>query len=175
MAFGNKQYIQLYIELYSFCSNVTLETELLKPFSNCNFPPHLTMIQVDVFWSFAMGASFAAMAGESLKKTDSMFVNKYFVYTVAFLSMIFAPSGVYLLWHYPGWETMFFLDRNLHGIWPCLFANTNVSLGVLGFCICYKLIKDGNDLAVHKYWTTAYTCMFAILTFGYDRFLYAGN
>lgn len=87
------------------------------------------MIQVDVFWAFAMGASFAVAATEGLKKSESMFCNKYFVYTVCFLSMIFAPSGIYLLWHFTGWETMFFLDRDLHGIWPCIFAHTNVSLG----------------------------------------------
>ena len=122
-----------------------------------------------------MGAMFASLAQEGIKRSDSMFVNKYFVYTVCFLSMLFAPSGVYLLWHHCGWETMFLLDRSMHGIWPCLFANTNVSLGVLGFIICYKLIKSGHTRLQHQLWTGSYTCMFAILTFGYDRFLYAGR
>jgi len=40
------------------------------------------MIQVDVFWSFAMGASLATLAGDQLKESTSIFANKYFAYTV---------------------------------------------------------------------------------------------
>jgi hypothetical protein len=40
------------------------------------------MIQVDVFWSFAMGASLATLAGDRLKASPSIFINQYFVYTV---------------------------------------------------------------------------------------------
>lgn len=134
------------------------------------------MIQVDVFWSFAMGASLATLAGERLKKETSIIVNKYFIYTVCYLSLIFSPSGVYLLWQHTGWETMFFFGpEDLHGIFPCLFALTNVLLGVIGFVLCAYLVREGNDGTAHALWTTSYTCMFAILTFGYDRFIYAGS
>lgn len=133
------------------------------------------MIQVDVFWSFAMGACFASMAAKSLKDEASAFVNKYFVYNVCFLSMVFAPSGIYLLWHHCSWETMFFYSKDMHGIWPCLFAQTNVSLGVLGFYVAYKRIRAGSVVQANQSWIIAYCCMFAILSFGYDRFLYAGE
>ncbi|CAH1792480.1 unnamed protein product [Owenia fusiformis] len=133
------------------------------------------MIQVDVFWSFAMGAQFAASAPKGIKYSNSMFVNKYFVFTVCFLSMIFAPSGIYLLWQHCGWETMWHYSKDMHGIWPCLFAHTNISLGVLGYVLAYKCIKGNQELLAHTLWVGAYTCMFAILSFGYDRFLYAGD
>lgn len=133
------------------------------------------MIQVDVFWSFALGASFAALNAEGIKRSSSMFVNKYFVFTIAYLSLVFAPSGIYLLWHHTAWETMFYLDKSMHGILPCIFAHTNVSLGIIGFMFCYKLIKGGREELAHPVWILSYICMFAILTFGYDRFLYAGK
>jgi len=69
------------------------------------------MIEVDVFWSFAFGASFAAFAQESLRAEEKPFVNEWFLYTLVFLSTIFAPSGIYLLWAFPGWESMFVLGH----------------------------------------------------------------
>lgn len=133
------------------------------------------MIQVDVFWSFAIGACFAACASEGLKRSYSPFVNKYFVYTLVFLGTIFGPSGVYLLWQHTGWETMFMFDTSLHGIWAALFASTNVSQGILGFYLAYRQIIAGRELSAHTLWVVSYCCMFAILLFGYDRFFYAGN
>ena len=133
------------------------------------------MLQADLFWVFAMGAYFAAMAGDNLKKTDSMFVNKYFVFTLAFFSVIFAPGGAYLLWQFPEWGSMFVSDRSLHGIWACLFVHANVSVGLLGFCVGYKVVTSTNDLAVHKYWTGAYSGLFATMSFCYDRSLYTGR
>ena len=70
---------------------------------------------------------------------------------------------------------MFFFHKSMHGIWPCIFAHTNVSLGVLGFMLCYNMVKRGDYSTPHVVWVSAYDCMFAILTFGYDRFLYAGK
>ena len=151
----------------------TLGSDLITHFQGPHHPP--TMILVDVFWSFAMGAAFACAASEGIQRSKHIFINKYFIFTVCYLSMIFAPSGIYLLWNHTAWETMFFLDRSLHGIWPCVFAHTNVLLGVLGFCVCYRMIQAGMAGSAHAVWTTSYTCMFSILTFGYNRFLYAGN
>jgi len=134
------------------------------------------MIQVDVFWSFAIGASLATAASERLKSEKSLVVNQYFVYTVCYLSLIFAPSGAYLLWQHTGWETLFFYSfYEIHGIFACLFAFTNILLGIAGFLICGALIRLGHESKVHAIWTTPYICMFSILSFGYDRFLHSGK
>jgi hypothetical protein len=77
----------------------------------------MDMVQVDVFWTYALGASFAASAGRQLKEEAGdgkpTFQSYYFVRTLLFLSILFVPSGVCLLWVVPGWETMFAGDRNL--------------------------------------------------------------
>jgi len=137
------------------------------------------MIEVDVFWSFAMGGSFAAAASPFLLEPrfqSEPFVNRYFVYTLLYLSLLFAPSGAYLLWQHTGWETMWvFSDRKMHGILPLLFAFTNVAQGILGFYLVRKCIEKRYYLLATFLWTSAYAIMFGILGFGYKRFLYPGD
>ena len=94
------------------------------------------MVEVDVFWSYALGSSFALAAFRQLRKiraesgeNDSefdlkemvdvkkivrelekgnspAFNNQYFTKTLLFLSLLFVPSGSNLLWSNPNWETM---------------------------------------------------------------------
>ncbi|KAI1314371.1 hypothetical protein EDD11_002236 [Mortierella claussenii] len=143
------------------------------------------MIEVDVFWSFSFGAIFAACSAGSLaRETTVTFWNTpSFVYTLLFLSLIFAPSGLYLLWDNPGWESMFVLgDKNdIHALLPTVFAFTNVLLGIIGYYVTYAKIrrhrhdKNGLPMSYHKYWVHAYTCFCAILGMGYNRFMYPSD
>lgn len=94
------------------------------------------MVEVDVFWSYGLGASFALAAFRQIRqiesekedvqelklnrgqlrdlkrmvrdieKGDSSFTNQYFLKTLLFLSLLFVPSGSNLLWSNPSWETM---------------------------------------------------------------------
>jgi hypothetical protein len=136
------------------------------------------MIQVDVFWSYAFGASFAAAAGAAgLKDEENFYANRFYAYAVTFLGVIFAPSGAYLLAAFPGWESMQVLsDSAPVDAWlPMLFASTNVLLGVLGFRNAHACVRRGDELAAHTHWIVAYMAFAAILGFGYARFLYAGT
>ncbi|KAG0318845.1 hypothetical protein BGZ99_005434 [Dissophora globulifera] len=148
------------------------------------------MIEVDVFWSFSFGALFAACSAGTLKSQAVFWTTPSFVYTLLFLSLIFAPSGLYLLWDNPGWESMFLLgDKNeIHAILPTVFAFTNVLFGIIGYYVTYRKIRHlhkkygGKDngtkplpMAYHKYWVHAYTCFCAILGMGYNRFLYPSD
>ncbi|KAJ3295224.1 hypothetical protein HK104_002885 [Borealophlyctis nickersoniae] len=142
------------------------------------------MIEVDVFWSFAFGASFAACASHNLATSPSKTVNSPFVATLLFLSLLFVPSGTYLLDAFPGWESMFYFTEGRTSISPLLtttFSFTNTALGVLGFLITASSIRgiSEKNLAMnpsyHKYWVHSYSCFTAILGMGYYRFTYAGN
>ncbi|KAF9095762.1 hypothetical protein BGX23_012690 [Mortierella sp. AD031] len=137
------------------------------------------MIEVDVFWSFSFGALFAACSAGSLKSQPVFWSTPSFVYTLLFLSLIFAPSGLYLLWDNPGWESMFLLgDKNeIHAMLPTVFAFTNILLGIIGYYVTYAKIRRYRNAKVlpmsfHKYWIHAYTCFCAILGMGYNRFMY---
>ncbi|KAG0372501.1 hypothetical protein BGX24_000161 [Mortierella sp. AD032] len=140
------------------------------------------MIEVDVFWSFSFGALFAACSAGSLKHQSVFWQTPSFVYTLLFLSLIFAPSGLYLLWDNPGWESMFLLgDKNeIHAILPTVFAFTNVLLGIIGYYVTYAKIRMYRNapqlpMSYHKYWIHAYTCFCAILGMGYNRFMYPSD
>lgn len=139
----------------------------------------MIMVQVDVFWSYALGAGFAATAARQLKNYKKPFETKFFTYTVLFLGCIFAPSGAYLLWEFPSWETMHVADAHssIPGWLVVGFAATNVLLGILGYWISYRLVQKGKYYAAHIQWFIGYYCMFFILIYGWDgtgwqRFLY---
>ncbi|MEW5735150.1 MAG: hypothetical protein AB1921_09865 [Thermodesulfobacteriota bacterium] len=137
------------------------------------------MVQVDVFWSYALGASFATAACRQLSKEDKPFANKFFSSTVLFLACLFAPSGVYLLWQFPHWETMQVATcRDDLPAWlVTAFAVTNITQGVLGFWISYHFIRQKRFFAASMQIFLGYFFMVFILLYGWDgtgwqRFLY---
>jgi hypothetical protein len=143
-----------------------------------------TVVQVDVFWTYALGAGFAATAGRQIREAQkdavSPFQMPYFLRTLLFLSILFVPSGVCLLWAFPGWETMFAGDRNLPAWLVTLFCMTNITQGILGYWVACKLIEKGHLYWAHLQWVLGYLAMFFILVHGWDgtgwhRFFYAGN
>jgi len=136
------------------------------------------MIQVDVFWSFALGAGFAAAAARQLKKNDKPFESRYFVRTLLYLSIFFVPSGAALLWGFPEWETMQVGTYKTIPAWlVMLFTLTNVTQGILGYWLAYLLIRKGNGYGALLLVIIGYFCMFFILVHGWDgtgyqRFFY---
>ena len=137
------------------------------------------MVQVDIFWSYALGASFSAAACRQLKDEKKPFQTSYFTYTLLYLSCIFAPSGIYLLWQFPHWETM--QVATCHGDIPSwlvvIFAVTNITQGILGFWVGSYFARKGQYFNAHLQWIIGYFFMFFILLFGWDstgwqRFLY---
>lgn len=63
---------------------------------------------------------------------------------------------------------------DMHAILPCIFAHTNVLLGVIGFYHAAQAVRGGRISRAHRLWMRSYGCMFAILGFGYRRFMYPG-
>ncbi len=140
------------------------------------------MVQVDVFWSYGLNAGLALAAHKTLKNYSSFWNNPIFTLSLLWTACFFAPSGLYLLWNFPGWETMF-LARNHLSIpaWlTMLFGATNITQGVLGFYVTYYFIRK-NNMAMAKLQTIwSHAAMFFILIFGWDgtgykRFFYAGT
>jgi hypothetical protein len=150
------------------------------------------MVQVDIFWSYAIGSGFAAAAGRQIRaitcpkastiadnKKPSVFQNNYFIYNLLFLACAFAPSGIYLLWNFPHWETMqvAYSHTDIPAWLVTMFAITNITQGILGFWVTSKLFQKGHYYAGHLQWFLGYFCMFFILLHGWDglgwqRFLY---
>jgi hypothetical protein len=140
------------------------------------------MVQVDIFWSYGLGAGFAVSAARQLGKmkdaretapggdaeASAPFVNRYFIAALVYAACFFAPSGVYLLWQFPSWETMHVWDRSLSALLVTAFAITNVTQSVLAFWLCSRCIRAGNSFRAYLHFVIAYFCMFFILVHGWD-------
>lgn len=137
------------------------------------------MVQVDVFWAYGWGASLAVAAGRPLARAERPLETRYFVSTLLFLSLAWAPTGMLLLLRHPSWETMQAAPR-LGAIseWLILlFGITNITQGILGFWIGQRLLVRGHGYLAQLNWIAGYFGMFFILLYGwdglgYDRFLY---
>ena len=112
------------------------------------------MVQVDVFWAYGFGASLALAAGPQLTKLKSPCESKYFVWTILFLALIWAPTGMLLLLRHPSWETMQAAE-NFNGMNEFLvlgFGITNVTQGILGFWVGYKLLQKNKFYLANLNW-----------------------
>ena len=150
------------------------------------------MVQVDVFWGYGWGASLAVAAGKQLTEQKKPWESKYFVWTLLFLSLFWAPTGLLLLLQHPSWETMQAANGGNLGSalentraafysmseWIVLaFGITNITQGILGFWVGKKLLEKGHWYPAQLNWILGYFGMFFILLYGwdglgYDRFLY---
>ena len=132
------------------------------------------MVQVDVFWSYGIGAGFAYSAQKQLrdkpptKENGGWFANKYFTLNLLYLATMFAPSGLYLLWAFTNWETMQAGDKDMPAWLVTLFAITNVTQGMLGFWVTYKLLEKGKRYAAFLQPLLGYFAMFFVLVHGWD-------
>jgi len=130
------------------------------------------MVQVDVFWTYALGASTAVVASRQIAREQDegkqALDSPYFIKTVLFLAVLFAPSGVCLLWAFPSWETMHVGDRNLPAWLVTGFAATNITQGILGFWVAWKLIEYRRRYAAFLQIMLGYFLMFFILVHGWD-------
>jgi hypothetical protein len=133
------------------------------------------MVQVDVFWSYGIGAGFAVaahrqLAAEKKENPDAtMFKSPFFTHTLLFLSACFAPSGVCLLWAFTNWETMHVFSYDTLPAWlVTIFAVTNVTQGILGYWVARKLILIGKTYLATLQILLGYFLMFFILVHGWD-------
>ena len=137
------------------------------------------MVQVDVVWSYAFGATFAAAAGKSLARERDPFNNPVFTRVMLFLGIFFGPSGLYLLWTNPSWETMQVAKSyaDLPAWLITLFGITNVTQGIIGYWVGWRLVRQQKFYQSHLNWMLAWVLFWFILvsgwdTTGYQRFLF---
>jgi hypothetical protein len=140
------------------------------------------MVQVDIFWSYGLASGLALAASKHLKKEKNPWKNEYFVLTLLWVAILFAPSGMYLLWEFPSWETMFVArgHADIPGWLVALFGATNITQGVLGFYVTWRLLRSGKELAAKMQTVWSHVAMLLVLAVGWDgtawkRFTYSGT
>lgn len=137
------------------------------------------MVEVDVFWAYGFGASLALGAGRQLAKKARPFESRYFVWTVLFLALCWAPTGMLLLIRHPSWETMQAADSlaSMNEFLILGFGLTNITQGILGFWVGVLLLRQNRIYLANLNWMLGYFGMFFILVYGwdglgFDRFFY---
>lgn len=133
------------------------------------------MVQVDVFWSYAIGAGFAVAAHRQLQASaprratffGGMVDDPFLSATLLFLGLLFVPSGTWLVWGFTSWETMH-AATDLPAWLVAAFAFTNVSQGVLGYLVARWLIARGRPGAAYLQFVLGYFAMFFVLVHGWD-------
>ena len=133
------------------------------------------MLQLDWIITFAIGASLATAAGDSLKVTQYHTQNKYFIFTLLHINLVVIPLNLYMLWEHTGFETMFYYDATLSGVWPALSSVACNLSALIGFMVARRLVRQNKELSAYTVWTCAYTVALAIVSCHYDRFLYPGK
>ena len=128
------------------------------------------MVQVDVFWSYGIGAGLGlASAAGGLKREKKVVLDVAPAFqTLLFLAIVFAPSGFVLLWNFPSWETMHVGTRDLPGWLVALFGVTNITQGLLGFAVARWLCARERTFTAYLHWVGGYFGMFFILVHGWD-------
>jgi len=157
------------------------------------------VVEVDVFWSYGLGASFALGAFRQLRKMqaeggaedfkpnrqqsrainrlvkkiesgDHAFNNQYFMKTLLFLSLLFVPSGSNLLWSNPNWETMQVGSyETIPGWLVSGFTITNVTQGILGYWVTYNYLMKGKYYQAALQTLLSYLGFWFILVNGWDK------
>lgn len=128
------------------------------------------MVQVDVFWSYGLASGLTLAAGERIRAASDMWGNRYLVAIMLWIAALFAPSGMYLLWNFPSWETMFVAtSRDDIPAWlVTIFAMTNVTQGFLGYAVTAHYLRLGNLKAARLQVIWSHLAMLFILVVGWD-------
>jgi len=130
------------------------------------------MVQVDVFWSYGIGAGIAVANARQLDAAhiagQSAYDQTSFRDAALFLGTLFVPSGAYLIWRFTSWETMHVGTRDLPGWLMAGFTMTNFTQGILGFAVAATLLRRRKQFAAYLQWILGYFGMFFILVHGWD-------
>jgi hypothetical protein len=122
-----------------------------------------------VFWSYGIGAGLGlASAGRAAERDESPWSDPFLMKTLLFLALVFAPSGLYLLWAFPSWETMHAGTKDMPAWLVCLFGITNVTQGLLGYLVAQRLMRAGRTYLAYLQTVAAYLAMFLVLVHGWD-------
>jgi hypothetical protein len=139
------------------------------------------MVEVDVFWAYGIGSGFALSAAAQLRSEPAdpqpdpgpdrpaAAASPLLLTATLYCAALFAPSGAWLLWGYPSWETMHVGSSTTIPAWlVALFAITNTTQGVLGFLVTRWLLRAGRHRLATFQLVAAYLGMFFILVHGWD-------
>ncbi len=142
------------------------------------------MIQIDPFWAYSFGAGFALAARHQLTTRTVPSVTRVepkavptsassarhpqLWTTVAFTSLLFVPTGLYLLLAFPSWETMHAAPDGGPPWLGAAAAILNISLAVAGLLVTQALLRRGQQELAFGQLLLGYFGFFFLLVHGWD-------
>ena len=131
------------------------------------------MVQVDVFWTYGLGASFGVAAHRQIhevmsKPTSSPFLTPYYIRLLLFLSLLFVPSSICTFWGFPSWQTMHVGGRAMSAWLVSGLLAADVLLAILGFWVACRLVQRDRLYPAFLHWSAAYFLMFFTIAYGWD-------
>jgi hypothetical protein len=131
------------------------------------------MVQVDVFWSYGIGAGFAVANTLQLetqqKAGKSAYDHTSFRDALLYLGSMFVPSGAFLIWQFTSWETMHVATRDqIPGWLMAAFTITNFTQGILGFAVASMFLRRRNQYGAYLQWLFGHFGLLFILVHGWD-------
>jgi hypothetical protein len=140
------------------------------------------MLQPDLFFSYGLASGLAIAAGKKLKDEKSPWVNKYFLATMMWFSAFFIPQILYLLWRFPGWESMFAAKtyEDIPAWIVALYPVATLIMAALGFHVTYSFLKKGKmPAAIAQVVWSVLAAVFVVFVgwdgTGYKRLFYTGT
>ncbi|MEV6774636.1 hypothetical protein [Streptomyces syringium] len=131
------------------------------------------MLQVDVFWSYGIGAGCALAGAEQLRLADGdttrmrSIRDRSLVQTLLFFGLVFTPMGMWLATRFPGWESMYALETVPP--WGLAVFGAGVTLcGTLGCLITHRLLTRGRIRGAALHLLLPYVACLFTLIHGWD-------
>lgn len=103
------------------------------------------MLQPDLFFAYGLAGGLAVAGRKKLTEAPSPFLTKYFLGLCLWLSVFYVPQVLYLVWRFPGWESMF-VAKSLSDYPPwfmSVYSVATIIMGALGFYITWLFLRKG--------------------------------
>jgi hypothetical protein len=134
------------------------------------------MVQIDIPWAFLIGSTLADADHVELRLERSAVKSTSFLAGLAFVTILFNPSGMYLLWRYAGWETMYWLgERDVTAMVPTLFLAVLSVMYALGFVFGHRKLRQNQRRSLRWINTVVSLAILLFLAVSYRRFLFVGT
>ena len=140
------------------------------------------MLQPDLFFAYGLSSGLSLAAGKKLTEEKSVCVNKYFLLTLAWLTVFYLPQIYYLLGRFPAWESMFVFTgpEDIPPWFLSLYSVATIAAGVLGFHVTRSLLAKAKTAAalVQVAWSMGLATVIIFVGWdgtGYQRLFYAGS
>lgn len=145
------------------------------------------MVQIDIPAAFVASQLFLDLGRKTVianagSERNGATYYRFLSRSLLFAGAVIAPSGIYLLAGWPGWEQIYWSSRVEHVIFswtnallPALFVMSIVLGGYLGHVIGYRWLTTGRGRYLRPTYLGLLLAVGALVLLNYPAFLFVGT